>query len=141
MSPENEKKVPELVIFRQIVRCRVSYRLINTRRLFIGVSCKFVMSDRDYTKKKKPFVCHSRTSLYVPSTPLFWGLLWCLTVWKFGDFSVNQILREINLEEFIWWPLNFDDLLIFNLQKVQKFSKNQNSEPLNNGIRMYILHF
>ena len=43
------------------------------------------------------------------------------TVWKFHDFSVIQILREINSAI----------VAIFRLKKVQKLmKKNQNSEPL-----------
>ena len=46
----------------------------------------------------------------------------------FQDFSVIQILREINL-----W-------VGFSLQKVQKYHKNQNSQPLN-LLKWQILHF
>ena len=51
---------------------------------------------------------------------------------KFQDFSVIQILREINLRESrssktsvfaILGALNFVDFVIFSLQKVQKFIK------------------
>ena len=49
---------------------------------------------------------------------------------KFQDFSVIQILREINFGEsrsskptysFILGTMNFTDLVNFSLQKVQKF--------------------
>ena len=48
------------------------------------------------------------------------------------DFSVTQILREINFEEFgssktaifaFPWALKFVDLVNFTLQEVQKFIK------------------
>ena len=64
-------------------------------------------------------------------------------------FSVTQILREINFGESrsarnavftILGVLNFANLENFSLQKVQKFIKNQNSEPLN-VVKRQILHF
>ena len=54
------------------------------------------------------------------------------TVWKFRDFSLTQILREINIEECrsfktavfaIFVALNFVTLVNFSLQKVLKFMK------------------
>ena len=54
------------------------------------------------------------------------------TVWKFQDFSVTQILREIKFEESrsaktavfaILEALNSVDLVNSSLQKVQKFIK------------------
>ena len=54
------------------------------------------------------------------------------TVWKFQDFSVIQILREINFRESrsskitgfaIFGALNFVNLVTVSLQKVQKFIK------------------
>ena len=54
----------------------------------------------------------------------------CTTVWRFHDFSITQILREINLRESrsfriavfdIFGVLNFDNLVNFSLQKVHKF--------------------
>ena len=54
------------------------------------------------------------------------------TVWKFHDFYVTQILREINFEEswscktavfVILGALKMINLVNFNLQKVQKFIK------------------
>ena len=54
------------------------------------------------------------------------------TVWKFQDFSVTYILREINFGDSrsfktavfaIIEALNFDDLVNFSLQKLQKFIK------------------
>ena len=71
------------------------------------------------------------------------------TVWKFLDFSVIQILREINFGESrssktavfaILGALNFVNLVHFSLQKVQKFMINQNSEPLN-VVKWLILNF
>ena len=66
----------------------------------------------------------------------YWTQLgqWILyyTVWKFQDFSVILILREINFGEFrssqtavfaILGALNFVDLGNFNLQIVQKLIK------------------
>ena len=53
-------------------------------------------------------------------------------MWKFHDFSIIQILREINFGEFrscktatyaILGALKFVDLVNFSLQKVQKFIK------------------
>ena len=50
------------------------------------------------------------------------------TVWKFHDFLITQILREINLGESgsskttifaIFGALNFVNLVDFSLQKVQ----------------------
>ena len=52
------------------------------------------------------------------------------TLWKFHDFSIAQILREINFGESrssktavfaILGAVNFVDLVKFSLQKVQKF--------------------
>ena len=54
------------------------------------------------------------------------------TVWKFQDFSITQILREINFGEIrsaktavfaIFGTLNFVNLVNYSLQKVQKFLK------------------
>ena len=58
------------------------------------------------------------------------------TVWKFQDFSITQILREINFEDsrsgktaffaFLGATnhiINFVNLVNFSLQKVQKFIK------------------
>ena len=63
------------------------------------------------------------------------------TVWKFQDFSVIQILREINFGNIrssktavfvIFGALNYVDMGNFSLQKVQKLKKkNQNSVPVN----------
>jgi len=70
-------------------------------------------------------------------------------VWKFQDFSVIHILREINFGEFgsskkaifaIFWALNFVALVNFSLQKVAKIHENQNSKPLN-VLKYQILHF
>ena len=62
-------------------------------------------------------------------------------MWKFQDFSITQILREINFVDSrsaktaifaILESVNLVNLVNFSLQKVQKFiKKNQNSEPLN----------
>ena len=57
-----------------------------------------------------------------------------ITVWKFTEFFVSQILRQITFEEFKscktaivanFGVLNFVGLVTFNFQKVK------NSEPLN----------
>ena len=54
----------------------------------------------------------------------------CSTIWKFQDFSITQILREINLENLgvikllffaTLGALNLGNLVSFRLQKVQKF--------------------
>ena len=54
------------------------------------------------------------------------------TVWKFQDFSVTQVLREINFGEprsiktaiyAVLGALNFVDLVDFSLQKMKKFIK------------------
>ena len=56
------------------------------------------------------------------------------TVWKCQDFSVTQILREINFGEFwsykaavfaIFGVLKFANLVNFSLREVQKFLKIQ----------------
>ena len=55
-------------------------------------------------------------------------------MWKFQDFSIIQILREINFTKIyvevlklaifaILGELNFIDLVTFSLQKVQQFRK------------------
>ena len=62
------------------------------------------------------------------------------TVWKFQDFSVTQILREINFGESrssktavysILGDQNLVHLVNISLPKSVKVHKNQNSEPLN----------
>ena len=54
----------------------------------------------------------------------------CRTVWKCQDFSVIQILREINFEQyiksktagvFIFWALDFVNFINCILQIVEKF--------------------
>jgi len=71
------------------------------------------------------------------------------TVWKFQDFCITEILREINFEDSksaksavfaILGAVNFVHLVNFSFQKMQKFIKNQNSEPLN-VVKWLILHF
>ena len=63
-----------------------------------------------------------------------------ITVCKLQDFSIAQILREINFWDSrsaktalfdILGAVNFVNLVNFSLQKVQKNHKNQNSDPLN----------
>jgi len=65
------------------------------------------------------------------------------TVWNFHSFSITQILREINFGDsrsaksavfVILESVNFLYLVNFCLQKVQKFIKSPNSEPLNQSI-------
>ena len=65
------------------------------------------------------------------------------------DFSVTQILREINFGESrsskianfaIFGALNFVDLVNFSLQKVQKFTKIKKSESLK-VLKWHILQF
>ena len=72
-----------------------------------------------------------------------------MSVWKIQNFSVTQILREINFGDSRSAKcaisthsegLNFVNLVDFSLQKVQKFIKNQVSEPLNVS-KWLILHF
>jgi len=62
------------------------------------------------------------------------------TLWKFQDFFVIQILREINFGESrhsknanfaILWDSEFVDLGKFRPSKSAKIHKSQNSEPLN----------
>ena len=69
-------------------------------------------------------------------------------MWKFHVFSVTQILREIDLEGCkssknaifaIFRAVNCAILENFSIQKMQKFMKNQNSEPLN-VFKWQILH-
>ena len=50
------------------------------------------------------------------------------TVWKFHDFAITQILREINFGEF-----RSAKIAVFanlGLLKIAKMHENQNSEPL-----------
>jgi len=65
-------------------------------------------------------------------------------VWKFHDFSVTQILREINFGESkssktiifaIFGALRFVDLVDFSFQKMQKYIKLkiQSSKCVKNG--------
>ena len=70
-------------------------------------------------------------------------------MWKLKDFSFTHILRKINFGESrsyktvdfaILGVLNFVRLGNSSPQKVQKFTKNQNSEPLN-VLTWQILHF
>ena len=69
----------------------------------------------------------------------FQTLCWVLTMWKFQDFSVIEILREINFGEYkssktaylaIMETLNFGNFVNFSLQKRAKIHPSQNSEPL-----------
>ena len=62
------------------------------------------------------------------------------TVWKFHDFSVTPILREINFggsrssKTDVFATLGVPKIIIlenFSLQNMQKISKNHNSELLN----------
>ena len=55
-----------------------------------------------------------------------------ITVWKFQDFCITQIIREINFEHSrsaktvifaILRAVNFVQLVNFSFQKVQKFIK------------------
>ena len=71
------------------------------------------------------------------------------TVCKFHDFSVTQILREINFWESrrsknvvfaIYRVLNFVNLVNCSLSKSAKIHKIQNSEPPN-VLKWQILHF
>ena len=64
-----------------------------------------------------------------PNGASFRAVVICSTVCKFEDFSVTQILREINFGDFkssktaifaILGALNFVDLVNFGLQKVIK---------------------
>jgi len=68
------------------------------------------------------------------------GYTYLIQVLEFQNFAVNQILRKISFLESrsfkttffaIVWALTFVNLVNLSLQKVQKFIKNQNSEPLN----------
>jgi len=70
-------------------------------------------------------------------------------VWKFQDFSVTRILCEIGVGESrtskngvfaILAALNLVNLADISLKEVQKFIKNQNSEPLN-VLKRQILYF
>ena len=72
-----------------------------------------------------------------------------LTMWKFQDFSITQILREINFEDSrmaktaifaILRAVNFVQMVNFSLKKSTKIHKNQNSEPLN-VVKWLILNF
>ena len=63
---------------------------------------------------------------------------WCASMWKNQDLSVTQILREINFQDStsaksafaILGALKIVDLVNFSLQRMQKFTKNQNSQSL-----------
>ena len=70
-------------------------------------------------------------------------------MWKFQDFSVIQILREINFGKprssetaifTIFRALEFGKLVNLCLQKVQKMHKNQISESLD-VVNWQFLHF
>ena len=61
-------------------------------------------------------------------------------MWKFDEFSVTQILREINFEESIsskialfanLEALKMINLVHFSLTESSKILKNHDSEPLN----------
>ena len=60
-------------------------------------------------------------------------------MWKFHEFSIPKILREINFEDSkiaktaifaILRAVNFVQMVNFSLQKSAKIHKNQNSESL-----------
>ena len=70
-------------------------------------------------------------------------------MWKFHDFSVIQILREINLGQSKscknaifahFWYSEFYQFCKFQPSKSEKIHKNQNSETLN-VVKWLILHF
>ena len=71
------------------------------------------------------------------------------TVWRFQDFSITQILREINFGGCrssktavlaILGALKMINLVNFSFQKMQKFIKIKISEPLN-VLKWQIVHF
>ena len=62
----------------------------------------------------------------------------CSTLWKFQDFSVAQILREIKFVEFRSSKTAI--FALFGALKDAKIHENQNSEPLN-VLKWQILHF
>ena len=65
------------------------------------------------------------------------------TVCKFQDFSVTQILREINFRQSksVFFPLNFVNLVIFSLQKLEKLiDKNKNLLYINE-LKLQTVHF
>ena len=55
----------------------------------------------------------------------------CFTVWKCQDFSIIQILREINFVEFRSSKTENDSFGKLHLSKSPKIHKNHNSQPLN----------
>ena len=72
-----------------------------------------------------------------------------ITNWKFQDFSITQILREINFEDSriakavifaILRAVNHVQMVNFSLQKNAQIHKNKNSEPLNVS-KWQLLHF
>ena len=67
-------------------------------------------------------------------------------VWRIQDFSVNQILREINFREsssfkttffVVLGALNFVNLVNFSLTKVQKFINFKHGRILVSGFANY----
>ena len=69
-------------------------------------------------------------------------------MWKFHDFSVTQILREIKFGEIRSYENAVSSILMtefcyfirFQPSKSAEIHKNQNSEPLN-VLKWQILHF
>ena len=70
-------------------------------------------------------------------------------MWEFQDYCITEILREINFVDSrsakttvfaILGGVKFVNLGNFGLQIVQKFKKNENSEPVD-VLKWQILHF
>ena len=70
-------------------------------------------------------------------------------MWKIQDFSITQILCEINFGDSrsaktavfdILGAVKFDNVVNFSLERLQKIHKNQNPEPFK-CVKMAFLHF
>ena len=86
----------------------------------------FVMDALFESRKRLLFVCPNFKKVF-PLLSVNSNL--CHTVWRFQDFSITQILGEINFWESRiaklahFCHLNFVNLVYFSLQKVQIFIK------------------
>jgi len=121
--------------YQSTASVHVPFCVIGTflRNSYFGHFFREIKSSAEFIKLQICYFPWNRNKLFSFSTlPHF-------TVWNFQDFSVTQILREINFEKCrssktayfaILGALNFVDLCHFQPAKSAKIHENQNSKPL-----------